>query len=122
MSVIAVLLQPTTRLSKDKQYIFNINIDELLTQPVPTIKTWVHKATLRIKSYKNRQKAKKKQQQLKTVHIHPFFTQQLLHKPQQTKTRPKQKVNKYMSTTLSKFFPKLRRPEPPPSQNDLFPP
>jgi hypothetical protein len=39
-------------LSTDDQYIFNINLDEMLSKPIATIKTWIHKATLRIKNCK----------------------------------------------------------------------
>jgi hypothetical protein len=112
-----------SELNSDDQYIFNIDIEELLTKPILTIKTWVHKATLRIKCTKNRLKAKRKQEKSKAMHIHPFFTIGRQIKPQpKANTTHKVKPCRYLSSTLTKFFPKLRRPEPPSSQNDLFPP
>jgi hypothetical protein len=111
-------------LNIDDQYIFNINVDEMLSKPIVTIKTWVHKATLRIKNYKKRLKAKQRQIKAKITKIHPFFTiksstnQPTNHNKKAKQTKPRQ----LQTSTLTRFFPKIRRHTPPPSQNDLFPP
>jgi hypothetical protein len=61
-------------LNNDQQYIFQMKIEDLLSRPVVTIRTWVHKPNLRIKCIKNRMKAKRKQEKSKIVQLHPFFT------------------------------------------------
>lgn len=117
------LYNKSTIVDHDERYLFNIEIDDLLNKPIPTIKAWVHKATLRIKTSISRSKVRKKQEKAKILSIHPFFLTKHAHqapiqKTTQTKARPK----KFLSTTLSSFFPQIRRRNPPAPQNDLYPP
>jgi hypothetical protein len=45
-------------LQQTEHYMFETPIDELLTKPIPTIKAWVHKVNLRIKTLKDKAKVK----------------------------------------------------------------
>jgi hypothetical protein len=91
-------------LPNDEQYLFNIDIENLLSKPVSTIKSWVHKATLRIKCLQNRLKAKKKQERTKARQIHPFFTTITKVFPPIKKDLAKRPKSTYQATTLSTFF------------------
>jgi hypothetical protein len=91
-------------LPSEEQYIFNINIEELLTKPITTIKTWVQKATLRIKCVKSRLKAKRRKVNLKSVHIHPFFTTRRFITPHPKKPK-KTNIPKNEHTSFHFHYP-----------------
>jgi hypothetical protein len=121
------LYQQRQDLDTDDQYIFKIEVEELLQQPMQNIKMWVHKATLRIRNSKARRKAKHKAKKYKiTNQLHPFFqntnktTITITNK--QPSSRPKNN-KKIQTTTLLTFFPRKRPVSSPPlTNNDLFPP
>jgi hypothetical protein len=105
-------------------HMFDSTIEEVLTRPIPTIKAWVQKVTLRIKTAKDNAKAKRRREKAKFTQIHPFFTLSSKHKV--TTIRPRQHLcsmhPKLTSTTLTAFFPQIRKKQSPMIQNDLYPP
>jgi hypothetical protein len=105
-------------------HMFDSTIEEMLIKPIPTIKAWVQKVTLRIKTAKDKAKAIRRQEKTKVTQIHPFFTRSYNN---QTKIkRPRQYLRsthpKLKPTTLTAFFPQIRKKQAPMIQNDLYPP
>jgi hypothetical protein len=105
---------------------FEDPMEDLLTKPIPTIKSWVHKVTLRLRTLKEKAKAKKRQEKIKITQIHPFFLAKQVNSTIKPNTKQKQKHKSrqtvLLSTTLTAFFPQIRKKQPLPRQNDLFPP
>jgi hypothetical protein len=106
------------------QYIYDSTIEDMLAKPVPTIKAWVHKATLRLKTIKDRAKVKRKQEKSKITQIHPFFLQKnkKATMPTNIKESKKKPIHKFVPTTLTQFFAQIWKKAPPPVHNDLYPP
>jgi hypothetical protein len=72
----------------------------------------------------NQQKSTKEARKIKNHSHSPLFSHKKLKwskNPQEEKIKPQEEI-KYLSTTLTTFFPQLRKSNPPPTQNDLFPP
>jgi hypothetical protein len=105
------------------QYLFETPIEDLLSKPIPTIKAWVHKKTLRMKMIKNRAKAKRREEKAKITQVHPFFTQKWQPIVPVKRNRRNLATTKrtLTSTTLTTFFPRIHKKQAPPVQNDLFP-
>jgi hypothetical protein len=67
------LYHQEANLTPSAKYMFETPVDELLNRPIPTIKAWVHKVTLRIKTTRDKAKLKRFQDKFKITKIHPFF-------------------------------------------------
>jgi hypothetical protein len=65
-----------TTLQTDVQYMFQSSVDETLLKPIPIIKAWVHKVSLRIRNIQAQAKAKRRQEKAKISQVHPLFTRQ----------------------------------------------
>jgi hypothetical protein len=96
----------------------------MLAKPVQTIKAWVHKVTLCLKTIKDKAKVKRKQEKANVTQLHPFFLQKNSKAMTAThiKHNKKKPINRFVPTTLTQFFAQIRKKQPPPVQNDLFPP
>jgi hypothetical protein len=119
------LYNQSSTLQHTEQYMFETPVENILLQPIGTIKTWIHKVTLRIKNIRTQAKAKRRREKAKVTRVHPFFEKTHTRTDKKkAKLKPKDSTPKvkFTATTLTKFFPQLRKHQPPPSQNDLFPP
>jgi hypothetical protein len=90
------------------EYMFETTVEDILLQPIGTIKTWVHKVTLRIKNIHAQAKAKRRREKAKITRVHPFFEKTHSRTDQKkTKSKPKDKTpkTKFTATTLTKETP-----------------